>query len=233
MNSTWLLCMIPAVVAAGTGSIVAQVMDIERARVVIILSYMIWGIGVPVCLCIIAVYYTKTAVYSLPPPETLISIFLPLGPLGQGSFAITNLGVAAAKYFSSEGREFVPVRLMGDVAQAAGSLVGLVLWGFGAFWLILSASCVAYGFRKNQIHFNIGWWAITFPIGVFILATNELSRLFENNGLKIFGAILTIILFIIWLFIFSMTAMGAYTTRLFVDPSVKDTELPQHEESGN
>ncbi|OLY83916.1 Sulfite efflux pump SSU1 [Smittium mucronatum] len=220
MNSTWLISVIPAVVVSGAGSVVSQVLDVERARVVLILSYIIWGIGVPISLCIIAFYYSKSAIYKLPPPELLISIFLPMGPLGNGSFAITNLGISAEKLFNSNDREFVPVPMMGEVAQAGGSLIGLVLWGFAVFWLSLATSCVVYGFFKYKVKFGIGWWSVTFPIGTLILSSNEFARLFQNSGFRIFGAIMTVVLLIIWIFLFSRTIVGAYTTEMFYDPSL-------------
>ncbi|OLY77655.1 Sulfite efflux pump SSU1 [Smittium mucronatum] len=218
MQGTWLLPIVPAIIMAATGSIVSQVQEYERAKFMVLLSYIIWGLGVLPSLCIIAFLYSKTAIYNLPPAEQLASIILPLGTLGQGSFAIVNLGIEANRLFSETGKEFVPVDMIGQIALAGGTLVGLVFWGFGLFWVVLSASCVIYGIKKNDIKFNIGWWGITFPLGVFISATNNFGNLLENDGFKAFGSFLTVCIFIFWLLCMVNTIKGVCTTKLFNDP---------------
>ncbi|OLY77654.1 Sulfite efflux pump SSU1 [Smittium mucronatum] len=222
MYSTWLLPVVPAVVTAASGSVVAQILDVERAKLVLLLSYIIWGLGIPLSFCIIAFYYSKTVITTIPPPELLISMFLPLGPLGQGSFGIVNLGIVAKGFFSKNNEEFVPVELIGQVAEAGGALVGLVIWGFGIFWFAMAISCVIYGLMHNEVKFNIGWWGLTFPIGVFTSSTNTFANLLQNDGFKVLGAVLTISLTCLWLFCMVKTIQGAYTTKMFVAPCLSN-----------
>ncbi|OLY77572.1 Sulfite efflux pump SSU1 [Smittium mucronatum] len=226
MYTTWLLPIVPAVVTAATGSVVASVLEYERAKLVLILSYLIWGLGFPLSMCIIAFYYSKTVIYKLPPPELLISVFLPLGPLGQGSFGILNMGITSTKLFNATGKEFVPVDMISKVAEAGGTLMGLVIWGFGIFWLSMAVACVIYGLAHNEVKFNIGWWGLTFPLGVFISSTNTLATLLQNRGFKIFGAVLTISLTILWFYCMFFTLRGIYTTKMFVAPCLTPQSFP-------
>lgn len=44
------------------------------------------GIGVPLAMMIMGIYLQRLMFHKLPPNGMLVSVFLPLGPLGQGSF---------------------------------------------------------------------------------------------------------------------------------------------------
>lgn len=42
--------------------------------------------GTPLAMMVLVIYYQRLAVHKLPPRETVVSCFLPLGPLGFGGF---------------------------------------------------------------------------------------------------------------------------------------------------
>ena len=87
MTAAWLLPIVSCVVAAASGSIVADVLpDAQLALATILASYILWGIGVPLAIMVICIYLQRLMFYKLPPKGMLVSVFLPLGPLGQGSF---------------------------------------------------------------------------------------------------------------------------------------------------
>lgn len=87
MTAAWLLPVVSCVVAAASGSIVADVLpDAQLALATILASYILWGIGVPLAMMIMGIYLQRLMFYKLPPNGMLVSVFLPLGPLGQGSF---------------------------------------------------------------------------------------------------------------------------------------------------
>ncbi len=54
----------------------------------------------------------------------------------------------------------------------------LVLLGFGLWWLGL-AILTTLRHAKTGIPFNLGWWGLTFPLGVFILALFNLGHQVE------------------------------------------------------
>ncbi|PVU91802.1 hypothetical protein BB559_003960 [Furculomyces boomerangus] len=220
MYATWILPIVPAVVVASSGSVVANVLPAHQAHVIIIISYILWGLGISLCLCVIGLYYTKITLYKLPPPELLITVFFPLGPLGQGSFGIMNLGIVANKIYGTSSTISIPTPLFGEIALVFGVLIGMVMWGFGFFWLSMATSSIIYGMQKNKVKFNLSWWGLTFPLGVYISATNTLGNIFDSTAFKVLGTFLTCCLFCLWLLVFCKTVRGAYTSELFVDPSL-------------
>jgi tellurite resistance protein TehA-like permease len=88
MTAVLLLPVVTCVVAASSGAIVAEVLpNPQHALWTIIVSYVLWGIGMPLALMIMVIYFMRLTLHKLPPKAVIVSVFLPLGPMGQGGFA--------------------------------------------------------------------------------------------------------------------------------------------------
>lgn len=86
-SAAWLLPIVSCVVAAASGGIVAEALPHPQyALGTIITSYVLWGIGVPLALMVMVIYLLRLMLYKLPPKALIVSMFLPLGPLGQGGY---------------------------------------------------------------------------------------------------------------------------------------------------
>jgi tellurite resistance protein TehA-like permease len=91
MTAVWLLPVVSTIVAAASGGIVAEILpNPQDALWTRITSYILWGTGVPLAMVILVMYFHRLTVHLLPPREVIVSVSLPLGPLGQGGFAIMN-----------------------------------------------------------------------------------------------------------------------------------------------
>ena len=88
MTALWLIPVVSVVIAASTGALVAGVLpDPEHRLLVLIISYVLWGIGFPLALVIMVLYFLRLTLYEPPIREVIVSIFLPIGPLGLASFS--------------------------------------------------------------------------------------------------------------------------------------------------
>lgn len=87
MTAAWLLPIVSNVVAAASGGVVAEVLtNKQHALWTVVTSCILWGTGVPFAVVVITVYFQRLALHKIPPRQVIVSVFLPLGPLGQGSF---------------------------------------------------------------------------------------------------------------------------------------------------
>lgn len=86
MTAAWLLPIVSTIVAAASGGIVADVLPNQHALWTLTVSYILWGTGVPLAMFTLVLYFQRLTVYKLPPQEVIVSVFLPLGPLGQGMY---------------------------------------------------------------------------------------------------------------------------------------------------
>ena len=86
-TAVWLLPGISTLVAAGTGAIVADVLRNPQFTLwTLMVSYILWGIGMPLSMMVLVVYFYRLTLYKLPPKSVIVSVCLPLGPMGQGGF---------------------------------------------------------------------------------------------------------------------------------------------------
>ena len=87
ITAAWLLPIVSTIVAAASGGIVADVLpNPQHALWTLTISYIFWGTGVPLAIFTLVLYFQRLTVHNLPPREAIVSVFLPLGPLGQGMY---------------------------------------------------------------------------------------------------------------------------------------------------
>ncbi|OQE04421.1 hypothetical protein PENVUL_c033G09675 [Penicillium vulpinum] len=217
MGAAWLLPIVSCVVAAASGAIVADVLpNPQHALGTIIASYFLWGIGVPLAMMVIVIYLLRLMLYKLPPRAVIVSTFLPLGPLGQGGFGIQKLGLAAQKVFPLTGTLRPGT---GDIFYDIGFMMGLLMWSFGCLWLFFAMAAII---RSRKIPFNLGWWAFTFPLGVFTTCTIQLGKEMPSRFFKVLGTILAVCVLLKWIVVSLFTLKGAFNRSLFVAPCLAD-----------
>lgn len=160
--------MLPAVaclVAGSTGGQVAQVTTTpHHALWILLASFVCWGIGISIGFMILGIYFTNLLLRKLPEQNIVVSVFLSLGPLGQGSFGILECGKAAQKILPS-----IPAfpNEAGTVLYCVCLIVGLVIWAMAIPWVCFAVgSIMRFRFR---VPFTIGWWGFIYPVGTFSL----------------------------------------------------------------
>lgn len=104
---------------------------------------------------------------------------VPVGPCGQGGYALIELGRAAvtlfpaliAKYPDRAG--FAELQGVGVAMYGSGVLAGLLLWGLGIWWLFIAVASVSSQlFTKGLIRsFNMGWSVASFRSSVKYLVS--------------------------------------------------------------
>ncbi|RCI03848.1 hypothetical protein CU098_012707 [Rhizopus stolonifer] len=212
MNGTWLLPIVPAVVTAASGGLLAQHINVTRGMVVLIMSFIMMGMGLFLALSIIVIYFYRLAIHKLPPKEVIVSSFLPLGPLGQGAYGMIQLGLASDRLL---GNRFIEG--FGQTVNGIGLISALMLWGYGLWYLVVAVFSVAVT-TKQGIPFSIGWWGLTFPLGVFTAATLSIGQSLDSMFFSVLAAIFTCVLVLIWLGVMIKTLKGALTGEMFYAP---------------
>ncbi|KAM3429182.1 hypothetical protein NHJ13734_008287 [Beauveria thailandica] len=220
-----LLPVVPTIVAAATGGIVAEVLpDPGRAYMTLVVSYVLWGIGEALSACVLALYFHRLTVHDLPPRDVIVSVFLPIGPLGQGGFGIQQLGKVALRRLP-ETTAFAPAVAAGlDPARAAeilyvlGVFLALVMWGFALLWVSFALISLA---TTARFPFNMGWWGFTFPLGVWGTCTSLLAANLDSHFFKVATMIISLAVLLLWLMVGARTVHLAVSGAMFVAPCLK------------
>ncbi|HGW5131508.1 TPA: TDT family transporter [Acinetobacter baumannii] len=213
MTAIWLLPVVACEVAASSaGMLVAHLSADVHGFHLLLAGYVLWGISVLPAFAILTILMLRMALHQLPEKEVAISSWLSLGPIGTGALGLLLLGEQTQRVFVNVGfPEFA------YVFQALGVVGSLVLLGFGLWWLGL-AILTTLRHAKTGIPFNLGWWGLTFPFGVFILALFNLGHQIEVVFLQYVAVAFSILLLVMWSVVMKKTLAGAYSGKLFFSP---------------
>jgi len=225
MTAAWLLPIVATIVAAGSGAVVATVLPNDHhALWTIIMSYILWGCGFPLAMFTLVIYFHRLTMNALPPREVIVSVFLPLGPFGQGAFVIMQLGDDALKVFGRT--KTVPMAPMaGQILYTFGLLAALIIWGSGLVWLFFAIASIT----RSRFPFNIGWWGFTFPLGVFAVATTTIAQELPSVFFKVLGTIMSLIVVLLWIVVALGTFWRSLSGELFVAPCLGQWEAQQNQ----
>jgi C4-dicarboxylate transporter/malic acid transport protein len=215
MTAVWLLPVVAAEVAGASGGLLApHLAGSHHQFVVLATSYVLWAYSVPVAFGILAILILRMALHKLPHESMAASSWLALGPIGTGALGMLVLGGDAPAILAANGLAEV-----GVVAQGIGAIAGLLLWGFGLWWLAL-ATLITIRYWRAGVPFNLGWWGYTFPLGVYAVATFKLGATLHLGFFGAIGAVLTVALAAMWLLVAAKTLAGGWRGNLFVSPCI-------------
>ncbi|KPC48744.1 C4-dicarboxylate transporter/malic acid transport protein [Pseudomonas amygdali pv. morsprunorum] len=219
MTAVWLLPVVAAEVAAACGGLLTPHLAAADSQfTVLITSYVLWAYSVPVALSILVILLLRLALHKLPHESMAASSWLALGPIGTGALGMLVMGNEAPVIFAAHG-----LASLGTVVAGIGVMVGTLFWGLGLWWLALAVLITARYFKQG-IEFNLGWWAFTFPLGVYALATLKLGATLHLSFFDVFGTGLVALLALMWSVVSARTLAGAYRGHLFVSPCIASSQ---------
>ncbi|HVJ51998.1 MAG TPA: TDT family transporter [Aliidongia sp.] len=221
MTAVWLLPIVAAeVTASSAGLLVPHLADPQAALSMLVLGYALWAFSVPLALGILVILLLRLVLHKLPHKDMAASGWLALGPIGTGALGLLLLGADAPQVATAAG-----LAGLGEVAQGVGIVGGAVMWGYGAWWLLMAVLTTARYLREGM-PFNLGWWGFTFPLGVYSVATLALARQTHLGFIADIGAGLVVCLALFWLTIAVRTLHGAWNRYLFVSPCLARGAIP-------
>ncbi|KAI9481737.1 voltage-dependent anion channel [Coemansia mojavensis] len=216
-TAAWLLLVAPLSVCATAGGNIADLLPARLSLITLVVSYTLLGAGAPLTCCLLVLYMFRITAYKLPSHDSIITAFIPLGPIGQIGAAALSLGsianqtlIAALPHLDS----------IGTTLLHFGILVALLSWGSCIFWLTHAIFSVIYQRRFATIPFNMSWWSLTFPFGVFATLTSYLGDVLQMWYLQVNFMIVVALLLVFWLFNMVRTVASTWTGSVFAPPSV-------------
>ena len=216
MTAVWLLPIVACEVAASSGGLLLGHLAADTHAVAILLgSYVLWGVSVLPAFAILTILMLRLVLHKLPEKELAVSSWLALGPIGTAALALLVLGHQAPTLMASLG-----LAQLGQLFQQAGILASLILLGFGLWWLGIAVLTTLHH-AKQDLPFNLGWWGLTFPLGVYTLAILNLAQQLNLAFLYAVGYAFAAILMLLWSLVATKTAQGFYQGHLFFSPCLK------------
>ncbi len=213
MTGVWLLPIVACEVACVSGALLIPHLADSNAQIsVLIVSVILWGCSVPLAMGILAILFMRLVLHKLPPVGMAATSWLALGPIGTGALGLFVISQNAPTVLVAHG-----LGAVADGVAGASLLAGMLLWGYGMWWLAM-AVMITLRYLREGIPFNMGWWGFTFPLGVYAIATARLSDILHFAPIADLAAVLVAALAFIWLLVATLTVRGICDRSAFVAP---------------
>ena len=175
------------------------------ARLLLVLGYATYGMGFVLFLLTVGLLHDRLVLHPVPPAALAPTVWIALGPVGVGTLAPLALARAGQSVFGAAG----------PAVTLLSQLVGTALWGFGLWWLAIAVTLLVRYVRVGGLPFHLGWWAFTFPLGAFTVATVTLARAWQTPALEGVAALLYVTLVGFWSVVAVRTAAATRTGRIW------------------
>lgn len=216
MTAIWLLPIVAAEVTAASGALLLPHLGLADQLTITLLSYCLWACSVPMALGMLVVLVVRMIVHNLPDANMASSCWLALGPIATGALGMLLLAQHAPQVLEANG-----LAAYASAVGGASFLIAILLWGYGIWWLGM-ASLITLRYFRGDVPFNLGWWAFTFPLGVYAVTTLKLAHIVPFTPLMIFGSVLVGMLVLVWLIVAARTLTGGWRGELFSAPCLVD-----------
>lgn len=155
----WLMPVVPPMVSAASGALLAQHLPEGAFRQAMVLGcYALFGVSLFATMVIVPQIWQRLVQHGLGAASTVPTLWIVLGPLGQ---SITAANLLAG----------VPV-LPGQAAF--GVLYGTITWGFALLWVVIALAVTVRTARRG-LPFALTWWSFVFPLGTLVTGTSALA----------------------------------------------------------
>ncbi|WP_256440609.1 C4-dicarboxylate ABC transporter [Phyllobacterium sp. 628] len=133
MTSVWLLPVVAAEVAAVSGGLLLpHIADTPSQLTVLLASYVLWALSVPLAMGILVVLFLRLILHKLPTASMAASSWLALGPIGTGALGMFVLSANATDVLTEHGLGLLANAISG-ASLLAGILCGDMVCG-GSPW---------------------------------------------------------------------------------------------------
>jgi C4-dicarboxylate transporter/malic acid transport protein len=209
----WLMPVVPPMVSAAAGALLIPHMQPGTGRTTMLYGcYAMFGLSLIAALIIISMIWSRLAHYGTSGTARVPTLWIVLGPLGQGITAAGLLGTNAAIA--------LPADLTG-LSEGMGIfsiLFGVPVWGFSVLWIALATALTVRTMRRGM-PFALTWWSLTFPVGTFVTGTTQLAMHTGLPAFRIAAVVAYAGLLGTWGLVAVRTARGSLAGSLFQPPT--------------
>lgn len=193
----WILPAYPFLVVGNLAAAIAKTQPQQRAIEIIIGGIAGQGLGWILAFFIYTVYLTRLIHSSMPEPSVRPGMYVSVGPAAYTCAGLLSLGQTA--------KDKIPPDFLGIQSFPVGELWFALSVPVALFLLLIAVwfsalSTVAIFRHVRQMSFTLQWWSCIFPNAGLAIATIQVGKVLDSDGIKIAGSVVTAILIPLWLF---------------------------------
>jgi C4-dicarboxylate transporter/malic acid transport protein len=193
MSPAWILPIFPSMLTGTVASVVCRNQPPVHQMTIIVAGVTYQGLGWLIALCMTALMMGRLMVDGLPDAQLRPGLFMLVGP--PSFTAIALLG--CSQYVPRDYGYFITHPIAADVLETMGLFIAIFLWMFALFFFAIAF--IATVSKIKQFQFTLICWAYIFPNSGFTLATINIGKALESEGIQWVGSVMTILLVGMWL----------------------------------
>ncbi|KIM30664.1 hypothetical protein M408DRAFT_328198 [Serendipita vermifera MAFF 305830] len=225
-NAAWLLPVVPPIVASSAGAVLCNALvetEPQKAIITIAVSCGMLSIGLSLAIILSTTYVLRLIIHGTPKAGLVVSVFIPLGPCGQGGYALLMLSHHFSKLISTS--DIPNGELYGSIATCIATAGALVLWSIGFWFGVIAIISLVEFFYNSRIPFGVNFWGMIFPNGVYCLLTLQLGAYLDIDFFRVTGTVFSAFTAVLWFAISCKTLYLARGGAIFHAPCLDDVPL--------
>jgi C4-dicarboxylate transporter/malic acid transport protein len=195
MMPTWILPIFPIMLSGTIASVIAETQPAIAAVPIIVAGLTCQGLGLSVAAMMYAHMIGRLMEAGLPHREHRPGLFMCVGPPAFTALALIGMARGLPQQLDPDGDGIVVDNAM---IRTIALMSAIFLWALSFWWFGIGVIAVI---RAPPKYFHLGWWAMVFPNTGFILATIQITRELNNEGLKWFTTGMSILLLLVFCFV--------------------------------
>lgn len=198
VNGTWFLW---AVGSESVAVAAASLAGATQGHALAVVAGVCWAIGLIQYLLTAAIVLTRLLTRPVHPQGLMTSVWI-----FMGAAAITVLAAVRLTTLPADSTLLPRPLLVGTA---------VVLWAFSS-WLIpllLALGVWRHVLRRVPLRYDVGWWNLVFPIGMYAVTTHELGRATATSWMTSAGRWEVWVAGVVWAVVFAAMAAAAVRPR--------------------
>ncbi len=189
INGSWLLFVVSVQALSILGSVISPYLNLSLDAILFI-NLFFYLLGLLFYFIVIGIIFYRTTFFPMKRNE-----FEPSYWIDMGAAAISTLaGVMLIKNIRgiNEFQDYIP----------AIKLFSVLFWIAGTWWIPVICSLEIWRHKFIPFRYNVGYWSLVFPIGVYTVCTWQLADVLGLSFLKKIPEVSIYIAWIVWLITF-------------------------------
>jgi C4-dicarboxylate transporter/malic acid transport protein len=198
INPAWFIPPVGLIAIPIAGSLIINQYTGFIKEFILFLNYFGWGAGFFFYVALFAICLNRFILHR-PLPNTLApTVWMNLGPIGAGTIALINL-VNNSTFITMKEPFFG---------------FGLIFWGFGIWWVLMALIMTFHYRKKWGLPYALSWWAFTFPLGAYVVASHSIATIFHLTIVDFIGFGLYFLLVFFWSITLMKTLEALYHKKI-------------------
>ncbi len=202
VNGGWFIPPVVTIIVPVVLVPLMRLVSSSAARLLLFAGYAFFGVGLILFVLVLAMLHDRMITLPLPAAAMAPSLWIVLGPAGVGAAALLDLAQVAPLVLGPSARAIGPLSVLGAT----------LLWGFGAWSLVVALALLGRYLRQGGIPYGVGWWGFTFPVGALTVATVSLAKTWSLPIIGDVAFAMFILLAVLWLGV-SASTLGSLLGR--------------------